>query len=221
VIANATVWNIYGKLVRPEHISPERLKWVQSLIPTFPSMTIYMVIDRAGFPEDVFPWEIYIENRKVIDSSDLTLYVNSLVDSTLCPPEHLVVMAISPSMCKWPSPADPEYRSEDYQAQKQQEAEKMLEQIEMHIPGFRKRILSMIVGTPSTIERYLLKNGGAVGGPKNQIGQEMLKRLHARSEWKNLYFCGDSTVMGTGAPATAVSGVGAANVILRAASTRV
>jgi NADPH-dependent glutamate synthase beta subunit-like oxidoreductase len=47
------------------------------------------------------------------------------------------------------------------------------------------------------------------------LGQQMLKRLHARSEWKNLYFCGDSTVMGTGAPATAVSGVGAANMVLR------
>ena len=71
------------------------------------------------------------------------------------------------------------------------------------------------MGTPTTIERYLLKNGGAVGGPKNAIGQEMLKRLHARSAWKNLYFCGDSTVMATGAPATAVSGVGAANMVLR------
>ncbi len=215
VIANTTVWNIYGKLVRQEHIAPERMKWVQSLIPTFPSMTIYMVIERAGFPESVFPWEIYIENRKVIDSSDLTLYINSLVDATLCPPDHLVVMAISPNLNNWPRPDDPDYRSEAYEAQKEREAEKMLEQIEMHIPGFRQRIRSMIVGTPSTIERYLLKNGGAVGGPKNQIGQEMLKRLHARSEWKNLYFCGDFTVMGTGAPATVVSGVGAANVILR------
>jgi NADPH-dependent glutamate synthase beta subunit-like oxidoreductase len=71
------------------------------------------------------------------------------------------------------------------------------------------------VATPTTIERYLLKNGGAVGGPKNMLGQQMLKRLHARSEWQNLYFCGDSTVMGTGAPATAVSGVGAANMVLR------
>jgi hypothetical protein len=61
----------------------------------------------------------------------------------------------------------------------------------------------------------MLKNGGAVGGPKNAIGQHMLKRLHARSEWKNLYVCGDSTVMGTGAPATMVSGVGAANMVLR------
>jgi prolycopene isomerase len=40
VIANATVWNIYGKLVRPEHIAPERLKWALSLVPTYPSMTL-------------------------------------------------------------------------------------------------------------------------------------------------------------------------------------
>jgi len=215
VIANTTVWNIYGKLVRPEHIAPERLKWAQSLIPTFPSMTLYMVVDREGIPKDIFPWEIYIENRKVIDSSDLTLYINSLVDSTLCPPDHLVVMAIAPNMRTWPSPDDPGYRSEAYEAQKQEEASRMVDQIELHIPGFRAHLRSLIIGTPSTIERYLLKNGGAVGGPKNQIGQEMLKRLHARSEWKRLYFCGDSTVMGTGAPATLVSGIGAANVILR------
>ena len=99
VIANATVWNIYGKLIRPEHIAPERLKWAQSLVPTYPSMTLYMVVDREGIPKDTYPWEIYIENRKVIDSSDLTLYINSLVDASLCPPEHLVVMAIAPNMC--------------------------------------------------------------------------------------------------------------------------
>lgn len=215
VIANATVWNIYGKLVRPEHIPPERLKWVQSLVPTFPSMTLYMVLDRQGLPESLYPWEIFIENRKVIDSSDLTLYINSLVDTSLCPPDHLVVMAITPNMCQWPHADEPGYHSPEYETQKRREAERMIDQIEQHIPGFRKHIRTLIIGTPTTIERYLLKNGGAVGGPKNQIGQEMLNRLHARSEWKHLYFCGDSTVMATGAPATTVSGVGAANVILR------
>lgn len=215
VIANATVWSIYGKLVRPQHISPKRMEWVKSLIPTFPSMTLYMVIDRQGLPEDIFPWEIYIENREVIDSSDLTLYINSLVDETLCPPDHLVVMAIAPNMQKWPHSTDPSYRSDEYENLKKREAEHMLDQIEMHIPNFRQHIRQLIIGSPTTIERFLLKNGGAVGGPKNQIGQEMLNRLHARSEWKNLYFCGDSTVMATGAPATVVSGIGAANVILR------
>jgi len=216
IIANATVWNIYGKLVRPEHIPPERLDWAHSLVPTYPSMTLYMVVNKQAIPFNALPWEIFIENRAEIDSNDLTLYINSLVDESLNPNrDELVVMAIAPNLKHWPSPTDPKYHSDEYQQQKQQEAEGMLNQIESHYPGFRKHIRTLIIGTPTTIERYLLKNGGAVGGPKNAIGQEMLKRLHARSEWKNLYFCGDSTVMATGAPATAVSGVGAANMVLR------
>lgn len=216
VIANATVWNIYGKLVRPEHISPEKLAWARGLVPTYPSMTLYLVVDRQAVPDSAIPWEIFIENRAVIDSTDLTLYINSLVDHTLSPNrEELVITVIAPNLCQWPTPESPQYHSEEYEALKQREADRMLDQIELHYPGFRKHIRTLIIGTPSTIERYLLKNGGAVGGPKNAIGQEMLHRLHARSEWKNLYFCGDSTVMATGAPATAVSGVGAANMVLR------
>ena len=78
-----------------------------------------MVVDREAIPQDIYPWEIFIENRKVIDSSDLTLYINSLVDATLCPPDELVVMAISPNLCDWPHPGDPGYRSAEYEAQKQ------------------------------------------------------------------------------------------------------
>ena len=118
VVANATVWNLYGKLVRPEHIRPERLAWAQSLVPTFPSMTLYMVVDRAALPADVLPWEVFIENRAVIDSSDLTLYINSLVDETLCPPGKLVIMAIAPNLESWPAPGSPEDRSAAYFAQK-------------------------------------------------------------------------------------------------------
>jgi len=215
VVANATVWNLYGKLIRPQHIAPERLAWAQSLVPTYPSMTLYLVVDREALPPGTLPWEVFIENRREIDSTDLTLYVNALVDETLCPPGKLVITCIAPNLRHWPGPDDPAYRSAEYRAQKKQEAERMIDQIEQHYPGFRAHIQMQIAGTPSTIERYLLKNGGAVGGPKNQIGQEMLRRLHARSEWRNLYFCGDSTVMATGAPATAVSGIGAACVVLR------
>lgn len=166
VIANATVWNIYGKLVKPRNIDPERLKWVHSLIPTFPSMTLYIVLEREGITEDLYPWEIFIENRKVIDSSDLTLYINSLADTTLCPPDHLVVMAIAPNMCQWPHPDEPGYHTTEYESQKQQEAERMLDQIEQHIPGFRKHIHSLIIGTPTTIELYLLKKRWCSGWPK-------------------------------------------------------
>lgn len=215
VVANATVWNLYGKLVRPDHIPPERLAWAQSLVPTFPSMTLYMVVDRAALPPGALPWEVFIENRAEIDSSDLTLYTNALADETLCPPDKLVITAIAPNLEPWPAPGSSVDHSDAYFAQKKAQAQRMLDQIEQHFPGFGGHIETLIVGTPTTIERYLLKNGGAVGGPKNMLGQHMLKRLHARSEWKNLYVCGDSTVMATGAPAAVVSGVGAANMVLR------
>ena len=42
-----------------------------------------------------------------------------------------------------------------------------------------------------------------------------MKRLRAKSEWENLYDCGDSTAMGEGMVATTISGVSAANMVLR------
>ena len=34
VVANVTVWNLYGRLIRPEHVPPGRAEWAQELIPT-------------------------------------------------------------------------------------------------------------------------------------------------------------------------------------------
>jgi prolycopene isomerase len=60
-----------------------------------------------------------------------------------------------------------------------------------------------------------MKNGGAVAGPKQMLGQHMFRRLHTRTEWDNLFCCGESTVMGTGTPAVTTSGLTAANVLLK------
>ena len=48
-----------------------------------------------------------------------------------------------------------------------------------------------------------------------KLGQHMLKRLKTKSEINNLFNCGESTVMGTGTPAVTISGISAANLILR------
>ncbi len=47
------------------------------------------------------------------------------------------------------------------------------------------------------------------------MGQHMFKRLHTRTEWDNLFCCGESTVMGTGTPTVTTSGLTAANVVLK------
>ena len=60
-----------------------------------------------------------------------------------------------------------------------------------------------------------MKEKGAVAGPKQQLGQHMLKRLKTKGDIEGLYNCGESTVMGTGTPAVTVSGISVANLILR------
>ena len=60
-----------------------------------------------------------------------------------------------------------------------------------------------------------MKNHGAVAGPKQMLGQHMFKRQHIRTEWPNLFCCGESTVLGTGTPTVTTSGISAANAVLR------
>jgi len=47
------------------------------------------------------------------------------------------------------------------------------------------------------------------------MGQELMRRPHAKTRWPGLYLAGESTVMGTGTPAVTVSGVSAADMVLR------
>ncbi len=215
VVSNGTVWNLYGKLVKPEHIKPKRMKWAHNFIPTFGSLVIYLGVDAEVIPEGTAPIIFLVEDMYNITGNDITIFLSSLDDPSLCPEGTHCLTIVQPSQEKWPRPGDPEYKSEKYQKQKKDETEKLLDQVEKQFPGLKDHIRVMEVGTPSTIERFTLKNWGAVGGPKMMMGQDMMKRLKARSDWKNLYLCGDSTVMGIGIPATTISGVGAANMVLR------
>ena len=215
VVSNATVWNLYGKLVKPKHIRPKRMAWAHRFVPTFGSLVLYLGVDAEAIPDGTPAILMFVEDMHHITGNDITVYVSSLDDPTLCAPGIHSITVVQPSRVQWPRPWDPAYKSEEYQRLKGKEAEKLLAQVEKRFPGLRKHIRVMEVGTPTTIERFTLKNWGAVGGPKMMMGQEMMKRLKARSEWKNLYLCGDSTVMGIGIPATTVSGVGAANRVLR------
>ena len=215
VISDATIWNLYGKLVRPRHITPKRMSWAQSFIPNHSNLMIYLGVDEKALPEWTRPMEIFIEDMYDVSGHGITVYISSKEDPAIAPPGcHAVTIAVV-TKDKWPRPWDPEYQSEEYQRKKQEAADGVLSQLEKYFPDFRRYIKVMEIGTPSTMERFTLKNWGNVGGPKQMIGQEMMKRLRARSEWKNLYLCGDSTVMGLGVLPATVSGVGAANMVLR------
>ncbi|SHJ10454.1 FAD-dependent oxidoreductase [Parasporobacterium paucivorans] len=210
LIYSGDVWNLYGKLIDDSHSTRERRDWARNLVPTYPSIVLYAEVGKDVIPEDTQPVEMLVGNPDELDESEVTVYICSIDDKTLCPPDRHVAVAIGPTLEDWRMES-----REEYQNKKEKEKDRLLSVMEKRFPGFSKAVYHAEVATPRTIERYTNKYRGSVAGPKQMLGQHMFKRLHTRSEWDNLFFCGESTVMGTGTPTVTTSGLSAANALLR------
>ncbi len=226
IVFGGNVWDLYERLLPRDIVPPELLRKVGALVPSYPSSVLYGAVADSAVPKDAFPVEMLIGNPDRIDESDVTLYFSSIEDPSLAPPGSQVFMLIGPAgpygaaregaaASAWPSHLDPGYRSPAYERAKEIEAERMLGLVERRFPGFKSAMIFSELGSPSTIERYLLKRGGAVAGPKSCMGQELMNRQAAATFLPGLWACGESTVMGTGTPAVTISGISAADALLR------
>ena len=210
IIYSGTVWNLYGKLIDRTRLKARRIEWAASQVPTHPSVVLYAHIDKRVIPEDTAPVELLVGNPDSLDESEVTVYILSIDDRTLCDEQGHVVLAIGPTFADWG-----ERDTDDYLLRKERERARLVSVLEQRFPGFTNAVRYAEVATPRTIERYTMKNGGSVAGPKQMLGQHMLRRLHTRSEWDNLFCCGESTVLGTGTPTVTTSGISAANAVLK------
>jgi prolycopene isomerase len=210
IIYSGTVWNLYGKLIDKTHLTAQRIEWAANQVPTHPSVVLYAHVDKRVIPEDNAPIEMLVGNPDLLDESEVTAYILSVDDKTLCDENGHVVVAIGPTFANWSY-----IGVDDYLLKKEKEKVRLIAVLEKRFPGFTEGMRYAEVATPTTIERYTLKNGGAVAGPKQMLGQHMLHRLHTRTEWDNLFCCGESTVMGTGTPTVTTSGISAANAVLK------
>lgn len=215
IIYGGTLHDLYHQLLPKEQRSEDMLSWVDNLKMTYPSVVLYCAVEASVIPDDAQPIVMFADNPEAIDEKEIMMYRFSLADHSICPVNEHLVMAIGPSLRSWPGPDDPTYDSDEYLNMKEEETQRILDILEAHMPGFRKALRYHTLATPSSIEFFTLKNNGAAAGPKQQMGQELLKRHHASTRWDSLFVCGEATVMGTGAPAVTISGISAANLILR------
>ena len=210
IIYSGTVWNLYERLIDPVHTKEKRRVWAKNQVATYPSVVLYAVVDRAVIPPDTVPIEMLVGNPDKLDESEVTVYILSIDDQTLCGPSEHTVLTIGPSFENWET-AD----EQSYHALKQNEQNRLISVLERRFPGISQSVKYAEMATPRTIERYTMKNSGAVAGPKQMLGQHMFKRLHTRTAWDNVFCCGESTVMGTGTPTVTTSGLSAANAVLK------
>ncbi|HPX25703.1 MAG TPA: NAD(P)/FAD-dependent oxidoreductase [Treponemataceae bacterium] len=210
IIYSGTVWNLYGKLIDAKFTTDKRRVWAKNQESTYPSVVLFAVVERSIIPKDTSPVEMLVGNPNQIDESEVTAYILSIDDRTLCAEDERTIVVIGPSFKKWK-----EMDAKEYQAEKRNEGKRLTEVLERRFPGITACIKYIELATPKTIERYTLKNNGAAAGPKQMLGQHITKRLHTRTEWNNFFCCGESTVMGTGTPTVTTSGLTAANRVLR------
>ena len=210
IVYSGTVWNLYGKLLPREETTEGERRWAATQEPSYSSVVLYTTVEKALIPAEAQPIEMLIGNPEAIDESEITLYIPSIDDRSICGADEHIIIAIGPSFADWKD-AD----EKTYAQMKQEEQERFSKVIEKRLPGFKKALLYSELATPRTIERYTLKKGGSVAGPKMMLGQHMFKRLHISTKWNTLFCCGESTVMGTGTPTVTVEGISAANAILK------
>ena len=214
IVNSGNVWNLYNKLLK-DNTDDKTLQWVNSLIPSYPSVVLFALVKEDAIPKDTLSIEMLVGDKTKLDEGEVTVYILSIDDKTLCKEGYHSIMAIGPTFKKWPKGFKNNYNNEEYQKEKEIEKERLLNILEKRFPGFKENLCHVELSTPTTLNRYVLKEGGSAAGPKQKLGQHMLKRLKSKSDIDRLFNCGESTVMGTGTPAVTVSGISAANLILR------
>lgn len=215
VIYSGTVWNLYGTYLSEEATTEKKRAWAAAFKPTYPSVVLYATVKKEVIPKGTSPITLFTRSETTLDDDEVTAYILSIDDPSLCSEDFHTVAAIGPTLKQW-LPYSADYaRNATYQKMKEEERIRLLNVMEGRFPGFCDAVVRSEVATPLTIERYTKKNGGAVAGPLQAMGQHMLKRLHTRTEINRLYCCGESTVMGTGTPTVTVEGISAANALLK------
>lgn len=215
VISDASIWQNYNKLINKKHLTQKKIDWANSFKPTLSAMLMYIAVNEEAIPPGTRSIEMYIEDISNYEGGVTVLYIPSLEDPSICPKNTHSITVIGELFEKFPRPGEPGYQSEEYYKLKEKETNRILNDLEKYLPHLRENILDMQVGTPGTIERFTLREFGSIGGPKQAIGQHLLKRPRAKSEFKNLFFVGDSTTMGEGVVSTTLSAVGGANMVLK------
>lgn len=203
VIYSGNVWDLYEKLIKESQ--------TVTYEPTYASVVYYAIIKEEMLPDNLYPIEMFISDKTSITEDEITMYLLGLDDKTLEKDGCLSLTAIGPSFRNWDAITD----NDLYEKTKEEEIERILKVLQRRIPNIREAIVHQELSTPRTLSRYILKYHGAVAGPKQMLGQHMLKRQHTKTQIEGLYCCGEGTVMGTGTPAVTVSAISAVNLSLR------
>lgn len=211
VIYSGNVWSLYDNLLNLPDTAYE---------PTDTALILYALVKDDCIPDDALPIEKFMSDQQKPGESDLTVYLTTLDDKTLCPDGDHILTVIGPTFKKWPVEHGEWYGSKAYQIQKDREQERIISILRRRYHSIRDNIVHVELATPSTLEFYCEKYNGSLMGPKYMIGQQFFRRQHTKTRINKLYCCGEGNIMGSSTSAVILSGISAANLLLSANNMR-
>lgn len=235
VISNADPSVTYLQLVGKENLSPKLLKKVLKTKYSVTSLILFLTLDmdvkKAGFDSgNIWSFksqnidEIYneLKDKDPVEGYEFPGVFISC--TTLKDPVSFngryhnfeVVTFIDYSSFK-EFGTENDYHSDEYEKRKEKIIKKFLNNIEKVIPGAKQHIVQAELGTPSTNQYFINTTDGNVYGTEKSFKQIGPFSFRNKSEIKNLYLCGAST-LSHGVAGAAYSGVEAAAKILNTTS---
>ncbi len=207
VISNATIWDTYTKLLRPEDL-PESYRKNSLSMPAVDSFMHLHLGIKAEELEGLTGHHVVVHDSKIditVPGNTCMISIPTVWDATLAPPGHHAIHAYTlEPYAGW------EY-GDGYQERKRERSQSLFQALEKIIPDLRSRIVLESIGTPLTHARFLHRYQGTYG-PAIAAGKGTWPG--PQTPVKGLYRVGDSTMPGIGVPAVAASGILCANTLV-------
>jgi all-trans-retinol 13,14-reductase len=233
VVCNADPAVAYGKLLAPEHCKRQiravkRMEYSVSLLSIFCAAD--MDLKGMGYDSGNYWWYrttdvdgLYaqMERQAQAEIEGLFLAITTLKDPGHSPNGHHTIemftfMPYEPFV-PWQAPGA-DIRGAQYQMWKRAFGEKMLVAAEKVIPGLRRHVKFLEIGTPLTNDFYCETYRGAVYGSAKTPWQVGPFSFSQRGPVEGLHLCGASTIS-HGVAGASMSGLVAAQHVLGRATT--
>ncbi|KAA8497842.1 Prolycopene isomerase, chloroplastic [Porphyridium purpureum] len=230
IVSNATRWNTFGSLIKPEQVPASEQKWRERYEKSPSFLSLHLGVDASVIPSSArhqqeqrqghAPQEHVEDCHHIVledwahmeDASDATgtlfLSIPTLLDPTLAPPgKHIFHMFTPSNIEDWEGLSPSEY-----EAKKTRLADRLIARLERaHFPGLASKVELKIVGTPRTHRRFLGRSDGSYGPVPAHKLWGLVSMPFNRTDIEGLYCVGDSAFPGQGLNAVAFSGYACAH----------
>jgi prolycopene isomerase len=225
VVSNATRWDTFetpqesaevqrprsAALVDAAHTPKAETTWRRRYKPSPSFLSLHLGVEASVIPEGFHCHHLLLEDWADMESEQGVIFVSipTLLDPSLAPECRHIVHTFTPSDIQAWSKLSPA----EYKAKKSADAARLVQRLEVILPGLGAAIRHQEIGTPRTHRRFLGRMGGSYGPIPSLRLPGLLPMPFNRTGVHHLYCVGDSCFPGQGLNAVAFSGFACAHRI--------